>query len=143
MKTQFSLPGNKATIAVALVMFMIAVLGTSPMYGQSDNATTKTQQNERTITGIISSDDGPLESASVILKGTSIGTVTDNKGEFTFPKLLKTGDILQITFLGFETQDVIIKDNTSVINLTLSEDVLEFVGALNSDVPYKSKRSHK
>ena len=138
MKTQFSHTKNKIMSTVAVLILMIAVVGVQPLYGQTDKTS---NQDERTITGVISTEDGPLESANVILKGTQIGTVTNSKGEFTFPKLLKTGDILLISYLGFETQSVKIKADTSVIKLVLSEDLLEFVGALDSNTPYKSKRS--
>ena len=60
------------------------------------NAQTTTQ--EKTIKGVISNETGPLESASIILKGTKTGTTTDSKGEFTFPKPLKTDDVLLISY---------------------------------------------
>ncbi|OUR94267.1 hypothetical protein A9Q87_01065 [Flavobacteriales bacterium 34_180_T64] len=144
MKTQLSHTQNKALGTITYVIILvITAFAFNPMYGQSQNAaTTQTLQNERTIKGIISNEDGPLESASIILKGTKTGTVTNNKGEFTFPQALKTGDILLISYLGYETIKVKIKDDTSFIRLMLSEDLIEFVGALNTDKPYKSKRSN-
>ena len=142
MKTQFTHTWNKAQGTLVLVaIFMIAALAFNPMYAQAENASaTKVQQNERTIKGVISNEYGPLESANIILKGTKVGTVSDSKGEFTFPKALKTGDILVVSYLGFETIEVTIKDDTTFLKLVLAEDLLEFVGALNSNKPYKSKR---
>ena len=139
MKTQLTFTPKKAlrTFTYATILLIVA-MAFNPIYGQTQKETAK----ERTIKGVISNDDGPLESASIILKGTKIGVVSNNKGEFTFPQLLKTGDVLLISYLGYETVEIKIKDNTSFIRLMLSEDLIEFVGALNTDKPYKSKRSN-
>ena len=144
MKTQLTRTPKKAMSSIAYAtILMIAVLAFSPMYGQSQGATTtENYQNERTIKGLISSEFGPLESANIILKGTKIGTVSNAKGEFTFPQALKTGDILVVSYLGFETIEFTIKNDTAFLSLVLTEDLLEFVGALNSNEPYKSKRSN-
>ncbi len=95
---------------------------------------------EKTIKGVISNEAGPLESASIILKGTKTGTTSDSKGEFTFPKPLKTDDVLLISFLGYETLEVKIKDDSTFLRLVLTEDLVEFAGALATDKPYKTKR---
>lgn len=104
-------------------------------------ANTAQAQTGLTVKGIISTQEGPLEGASVMLKGTGTGTVTDAKGEFTFPKTLKAGDILAITYLGFQPVDYKITNDTTFIRVMLVDDAIEFVGAPNSDKPYKSKRS--
>ncbi|RKE95285.1 carboxypeptidase-like regulatory domain-containing protein [Ichthyenterobacterium magnum] len=140
MKNQSTFTPKKSLRALGYVAFlMMTILAFNPVYGQSKT----TLQNERTIKGVISNDDGPLESASIVLKGTKIGTSSNSKGEFIFPKPLKTGDVLLISYLGYETVEMKIKADTGFIRLRLSEDLLEFVGALNSDKPYKSKRSNK
>jgi hypothetical protein len=138
MKTQVTRTGKRSITTLGLMLFlMMAFVGFSPIYGQ-----TATTQNERTLKGVISNAEGPLESASIILKGTKTGATTNEKGEFTFPKPLKTGDVLLVSYLGYETAEFKIKDTTDFIKIQLTEDVLEFVGALNSDTPYKSKRSN-
>lgn len=104
-------------------------------------ATTVQAQETRTVKGIISDENGPLEGVSIVLKGTSVGTSTDSKGAFTFPKALAPKDVLVISYLGFETVKYPIKEDTSTINVTLTADAIEFVGAPNSNKPYKSKRS--
>lgn len=141
MKTQFTKNRTLNSLSV-FVTLIFASLAFAPAYAQTKTvSSTEIAQNERTIKGVISDADGPLESASVILKGTNTGTTTNSKGEFTFPKPLNTGDVLLISYLGFETQEAVIKENTTFLRLTLTSDVVEFVGALNTDKPYKSKRS--
>ncbi len=144
MKTQLTFTQKKTFSVLGLFIALMFVSSSlTPVHAQTDKVTSaENRQNERTIKGIINSENGPLESASIILKGTEIGTTTNDKGEFTFPKPLKTGDILLVSYLGYETQEVKIKDNTTFLRLVLTEDLLEFVGALNTDKPYKSKRSN-
>ncbi|WP_418602947.1 carboxypeptidase-like regulatory domain-containing protein [Hwangdonia sp.] len=144
MKTQLKFTQKKAYRTLGFVaIFMMATLAFNPIYGQTKNATsTETPQNERIVKGIITNDEGPVESASITLKGTKVGTVSNSKGEFTFPQVLKTGDVLLINYLGYETIAIKIKDDTSFIRPVLSEDLIEFVGALNTNKPYKSKRSN-
>jgi len=142
MKTRLPFTQKKGFSRLGvMIILMTASLAFHPIHGQSREAsTTQTAQKERIIKGLISDSYGPLESANVVLKGTKIGAVTDSKGEFTFPKALKTGDILLISYLGYETEEVKIEANTSFIKTTLSEGLIEFVGALNTDKPYKSKK---
>ncbi len=144
MKTQLKFPKKSALSTIGYVaVLMIITLMFNPVYGQSEKTpSTEVAQNERTIKGIVSNEEGPLETASITLKGSKIGTVSNSKGEFTFPKSLKTGDVLLISYLGYDTIEVKIKDDTTFIRPMLTEDLIEFVGALNTDKPYKSKRSN-
>ncbi|WOD44308.1 carboxypeptidase-like regulatory domain-containing protein [Hwangdonia lutea] len=144
MKTQLKLTPKKVINTLGFVtVLMITTLMFNPVYGQTEEAnSTEVQQNERIVKGIITNDEGPVESASITLKGSKVGTVSNSKGEFTFPQALKTGDVLLINYLGYETIAVKIKDDTTFIRPVLSEDLIEFVGALNSNKPYKSKRSN-
>jgi hypothetical protein len=143
MKTQFTLKPKKTLNKITYAtIFMIAVLAFNPVYGQSERtSSTETAQDERTVSGVISDEFGPLEGANIILKGTAVGIASNSKGEYTFPRKLKTGDVLVISYLGYETTQITIKPDTSFIRLILSQDLLEFVGSLNSDKPYKSKRT--
>jgi CarboxypepD_reg-like domain len=69
----------------------------------------------------------PLVGASILIKGTSIGRVTDIEGEFAFTipiESLKDG-ILVVSFVGYETQELelskLISTEHLVINLKESE----------------------
>lgn len=140
MKTQLSLTRKKKMNVFGFVLaLLITTVTYNPVYGQAET----NSQNERTVKGVISDANGPLESVNVILKGSNTGIVTNEKGEFTFPKPLKAGDILLVSYLGYKTQEVVIRENTTLIKITLEEDLFEFVGALDTNKPYKSKRSKK
>ncbi|MCQ2310450.1 MAG: TonB-dependent receptor [Paludibacteraceae bacterium] len=74
----------------------------------------------RTISGVVTDQTGEsIISASVIVKGTTIGTVTDFDGNYTLdvPDDAKT---LVFSYIGLVTQEVAISSN--VINVTLKED---------------------
>jgi hypothetical protein len=144
MNTQFTLP-QKHTFKTSsfIVLMMLTLLAFNPMYGQTKTVTsTEITSNARIIKGLIANDDGPLDGVNVIQKDTAKGTVTNSKGEFTFPVKLKTGTILVISYLGYENQHVTIKDDMTFIKLTLTEDLVEMIGTLDSAKLYKSKRKN-
>lgn len=99
------------------------------------------QTNEKTVSGTINDSYGPIKDVNIVLKGTKIGTATNKKGEFTFPKNLTKGDILIVSYLGYKTQNITITENTKNLTLILQDDLIEIAGALNNNTPYKSKRN--
>ncbi|GLB53513.1 hypothetical protein NBRC110019_25540 [Neptunitalea chrysea] len=125
-------------ICMAAILFVITVLYTNK--AQAQTTTAEEHTIERTVKGIISGTDGPLKDVNVFLKGTITGTTTNGKGEFTFPTPLNTGDVLTFSYLGYTTKNVKIKKDTTFIALSLTEEYVEFVGAPNSNQPYKSKQ---
>lgn len=136
METQVTTTKRKTLgLLSMLALFMLTVFSFNPVYGQV------TAQDGRVIKGIISDDQGPVEGATIILKGTRTGVSSNEKGEFTFPKALKNGDILLISYLGYKNQELKIDNSTSYLEILLTEDLIEFTGAPNSNKPYKSKRS--
>ncbi|WP_296380529.1 carboxypeptidase-like regulatory domain-containing protein [Winogradskyella sp.] len=144
MKTQLTLTQKHTFKTLSFVGVMIfALLAFNPIYGQTNSvSTTETASKERTISGLVSTEDGPLPGVNIVLKGTRTGVNTDMKGKFIFPIKLKTGDILVFSYLGYENQEVKIKEDTTFIKLVLTEDLVEMIGALDSAKPYKSKRKN-
>jgi TonB-linked SusC/RagA family outer membrane protein len=66
---------------------------------------------------VIGSDDKlPVIGASVRVKGTSTGTVTDTNGDFTLS--LKEGDVITISYIGYQPTDLTVGTNTS-LSITL------------------------
>ncbi len=73
------------------------------------------------ITGRVTGDDGTgVPGATVVVKGTAIGTATDANGNFTL-SVPAGGNTLVVSFIGFKTQEVPI-NNRSTINITLGTD---------------------
>ncbi len=103
---------------------------------------------DRKIVGIIKTDeDGqPLPGVNVGLKGSTVGTVSDEEGRFQFPQRLKTGDVLVFSFIGLRTQEYIVPENKNddeVIVMGLSMPVCELMimGAVATDGVYTREPS--
>lgn len=124
---------------------LIAIIMASGLFSNTihaQNNTSKTMVNEQlTVKGIVSDDKGALPEVNIVLKGDRVGTITDKNGAFTFPRTLSPGDVLVFSFLGYEKQEIKINAQTTFINLMMSSDLVEIMGAPNSNTPYKSKRS--
>ena len=94
------------------------------------------QQATKKITGTVVDAMGPVIGASVIEKGTSNGVVTDFDGNFTLN--VKPGATIVVSFIGFETQEIRVGDQTN-FNITLKDDnaVLEEVVVIGYGVQKK------
>lgn len=70
----------------------------------------------RTITGtVFSEEDGePVVGASVLVEGTTTGTITDIDGNFTLSRVPAEAKHLKVSFVGLQTRSVAIKDNVQV-----------------------------
>ena len=62
-------------------------------------------QQSGKCSGIVEDDFGPVAGASVIVKGTTNGIMTDMDGNFTLEGV-KKGDIIVISFIGYTTQEI-------------------------------------
>ena len=62
----------------------------------------------------------PVIGASVIVRGTTNGTLTDFDGKFTLQA--KKGDVIQVSFVGYQTQSIIVKDE-SPLTILMKDDV--------------------
>lgn len=69
-----------------------------------------------TVTGrvIANEDEEPIAGASVIVKGTSLGSVTDVDGRFRIPNVPASAEEIVVSFIGMETQEVKIGPNILV-----------------------------
>jgi len=83
-----------------------------------------------TITGVvISEEDGePVVGASVLVKGTSLGTVTDIDGKFSIPNVPSSAKTLVISFVGMQSQELpLIRDRQMRIGLHTDAKLLDEV----------------
>ena len=80
----------------------------------------------QTITGTVSSEDGPLPGATIIVKGTNNGTTTDFDGNFSIEA--SSSDVLVVSFVGFSSQEVSVGDNDQItVNLQADNELEEVV----------------
>ena len=69
------------------------------------------------VTGtVISEEDGlPVVGASIVVKGTTLGTVTDMDGKFTLTNLPSSAETLMVSFIGMHTMEVKIEPTLSIV----------------------------
>ncbi len=73
-----------------------------------------------TVKGVVKDATGePVIGASVLVKGTNNGTITDLNGDFSLSNV-KQGSPIEITFVGYLPQEV--KASSSLLNIILKED---------------------
>lgn len=77
------------------------------------------QQNGK-ITGTVEDNFGPVAGASVVVKGTTNGIMTDMDGKFVLEGV-KNGDVIQISFIGYATQEIPYTGQAS-LQVKLAED---------------------
>lgn len=90
-----------------------------------------------TIKGTVSDQDNyPLAGAAVQIEGTPVGTMADEKGEFTISA--EKGQVLVISFIGFQTKSVKVTDQvTYFINLDPDTNFLEETVVVGYDTQKK------
>ena len=77
-------------------------------------------QQDGKVSGTVEDELGPVPGASVIVKGTTNGNITDMDGNFTLEGV-KNGDIIQVSFIGYKTQEIVYTGQAS-ISVKLEED---------------------
>lgn len=118
---------NVKIISLAIAMFICAV-----SFAQ-----------EKTITGVVSDNSGPLPGANIVVKGTSRSAQTNFDGKYSIKA--HKGETLVFSFVGFNFTQVKIGDS-SVVNVTLtggsklSEVVVQGYGISGRHKESKSER---
>ncbi len=75
-----------------------------------------TAQTQRVTGNVTSEEDGlPVVGASVLVKGTTVGTITDIDGNFTLSSVPTSAKVLQVSYIGMQSQEVAIKPSVKVI----------------------------
>lgn len=86
-------------------------------------------------------DGSPLIGANVLVKGTSVGTITDVEGKFSL-KVPKGTSKLTFSCVGYQEQEVALKANQTMLDVSMREDselldevvVIGYGGAKKSDL---------
>lgn len=117
---------KKVMLLIAVVLFM----GGQLLYAQTKN-----------LSGVVSSseDGSTVPGASIMVKGTTLGTITDIDGRFTL-KVPEDAKVLVVSFVGLKTVEVAVGNQTS-FNVTLQPDVFGIdeiiVSGVSSETPRK------
>lgn len=75
------------------------------------------------ISGRITDSSGsPLPGATIVIKGTSLGTITDENGHYTLSDV-QADAVVVFSFVGMKNEEVLVSGRT-VINVVLTEDTI-------------------
>lgn len=78
-------------------------------------------QQKKRVEGTVTDADGePIIGANVVEKGTTNGTITDLDGKFSLE--ITPGALLQVSYIGYNTKDITVNSNQSILAINLSED---------------------
>lgn len=105
----------------------IVLVGTA-LISQSGFAKSEFKMSNATIvdkekvTGIITDEkNAPLIGASILVKGTRLGTITDINGKFSLD-IPDANSVLMVSMIGYSSQDITV-GGRKIINIILKEDI--------------------
>ena len=112
------------SVSMLLFLLTMSVEAAYPEIGESTLKVSVVQQGT-TCKGVVKDAAGEtIIGASVVAKGTTNGTITGINGDFSLNNV-KTGDIIVVSFVGYQTQEIkftgqslniILKDNTQTLD---------------------------
>lgn len=105
---------------------------------EANAARLQQQQQKNKVSGTVSSANGdPIPGASIVLKGTTVGTVTDMDGNFNLQDIPSDG-VLLVSFVGMKPVEINVAGQ-SVLKITMEEESigLEEVVAIGYGVQKK------
>jgi TonB-linked SusC/RagA family outer membrane protein len=86
-------------------------------------ADTVEMQQQKSISGKVTDSSGtPIPGVTVLVKGTTTGTITDGNGNFSLANVSENAT-LQFSFVGMKTQEIPMTGKTS-INVTMAEETV-------------------
>lgn len=113
-------------ISTALVAFFFGWMGVTAAQAQSVRGV------------VVSEEDGlPVVGATVLVKGTSVGVMTDREGKFSLPDVPASATTLQVSFIGMVTQEV---DVAPEVRVTLRVNAQEIEQVVVTGMQRMDKR---
>ena len=87
-----------------------------------------TAQNSRVTGVVVSQEDGqPVVGASILVKGTTVGSITDLDGNFVLSNVPGSAKSLVVSFIGMKTAEVAIKPTLKIVLASDAQVVSEIV----------------
>jgi hypothetical protein len=138
MKNIISSPYRKMKILLILPVFAIVLFAfAKPEYRYADesagNSVSDASLQQKPVKGTVVQNDGkPLEGAIITVTGTTIGTITDAKGNFRLDNIPNDGSLV-ISFVGFKSK-VLKPVFTSEMAINMVRDTVKYLN-LNISTP--------
>ena len=113
----------KRITTISMVLLLWGAIGEAFANLPTEIGRHESPQQTETCTGTVKDSNGEsIIGATVIIKGTTIGTITGMDGEFTL-KEAKPGDMIHISFVGYQPVEVVW--NGKPLNVVLKDDSQE------------------
>ncbi len=115
---------NKFYLTITAKNFLLllaAAAATPPVFASGNTGlerTETTQQYKVTQGKVVDANGEPIIGATVKVKGSSTGSITDIDGNFQIN--VAPGSVLEVTYIGYQTQQVKVTGNA--LTVTLTED---------------------
>jgi len=119
---------KKKLVIVKLLLVIWALIGAQVVQATNSSRTDNlpisgVSRQQNIITGqVVSSTGEPLAGVNVVIKGTTIGVITDVDGNYSI-KVNNKEDVLVFSFIGFLSEEIIVADQQSV-NIKLVENII-------------------
>jgi len=155
-KTNFEKRQGFNMLWAAAGFSLVFMLSTNTVNAQDNKnpieVTEKTQSKEQDVAvvegpkikGTVLDEAGyPIPGVNIMIRGTAIGAQTDFDGRFEL-NLLSEKDILILSYIGYKTQEIAVKNNLPFknFNITMQEDYMELMGKVQvAGEVHKTKRS--
>lgn len=106
------------------IFLVLIVSSTISVYSQNKQRIGNGNSSQQlSISGkVTDSSNEPMAGVTVLVKGTSIGTITDINGNYSFAKIL-SNSLLQISFIGMKKVEIPV-NNKSIINVQLDQETV-------------------
>ncbi len=127
-----NLPGLDSRVTVSLTNTPLEQAlrqlfnGTGISYKMAENnvivlSVEEKKSTARTVRGVVldKSNNDPIIGASVVVKGTTQGTITDYDGNFSIEAA--SGQYLQVSYLGYQTYELRVTPNSDTYRVALTE----------------------
>ena len=123
---------SKVSFSCFLIALFVVGFLSSPIQAQNDRA------GGKTITGTIldSETSDPIPGVNVVVKGTTIGTITDLEGHYEITA--NSEDIIVFSYIGYLSKEVVVGTQSKIdINLTTDYETLSEVVVIGYGVRKK------
>ncbi|WP_199830399.1 SusC/RagA family TonB-linked outer membrane protein [Parabacteroides bouchesdurhonensis] len=129
---------TKNLVLFSLLVVMIDVKGENvPEY--SDKQILTISQDRKIVKGKVVDDKGdPLIGANILEKSTTNGVITDIEGRFTLK--LQNNDVLIISFVGYKSQEIQVKDDLPLL-IEMSENAMQLDNIVVTALGIEKKES--
>lgn len=104
---------NSKLVKIALLSTLFGAADTAYAALNPKVGSVAVVQQKSRVTGVVEDDMGPVAGASIMVKGTTEGTISDMNGHFSLEGISK-GSVLLVSFVGLAAQEVIWDGKTSL-----------------------------